>query len=136
MMRIHIRISMTGKMLAYGKYTTIFQSTCISYHFIRHIYRTFSKRAGIDNGILRIDIHIRHRSKVDLHANITALPGHLAPVLIEQAVVLYTAQNHISRKHRCTPQTHGKSPLTVEGNHQRNICHFLRFISQCHLIFH
>ena len=72
-MRIHIHISMTGKMLAYGKYTAIFQSTCISYHFIRHIYRTFSKRAGIDNGILRIDIHIRHGSKVDLHAKLTAL---------------------------------------------------------------
>ena len=135
-MRVHIRITMTWKMLAHRKYATFFQSTGIGYYFIGHISRTFSKRTGIDNRVLRVDIHIRHRSKVNLHTEFPTLPGHLTTIFIKQTVILYTAQNHISGKYWCTSQAHGKSPFAVKGYHQRNICHLLCFIGQYRLVFH
>ena len=82
------------------------------------------------------DIDIRHRSKIHLYTKFPALPCHFPAILIEQGIVLYTSQYHILRKDGCTPQTHGKPPLTVERNQQRNIRHALRFIRQHGLVLH
>ena len=65
--RVYIRITMSGEVLADGKYASAFQAGSISYYLIRHPYGIFTKGTGIDDRILRVDIHIRHRSKVDLY---------------------------------------------------------------------
>ena len=66
-MRINIRIPMPRKVLADRKYTTILQPFGVGNNLVRHIERTFTEGTGIDDRILRVDIHIRHRSKVDLY---------------------------------------------------------------------
>ena len=44
----------------------------------------------LDYGIFRIYIHVRHRSKVDLYSNLSALTSNFTPVFIEQLVVTDT----------------------------------------------
>ena len=136
LMRIHIRIPMSRKVLADRKYTTILQPFGVGNNLVRHIERTFTEGTGIDNRILGIDIHIRYRSKIHLHPQFTALAGHFAPIFINQCIVLYAAQHHVSRKVRSTAKAHSQPPFTVKGNHQRNFCHPLRLIGQHHLVLH
>jgi hypothetical protein len=135
-MRIHVRIPMPRKMFGYREYSAVFQPPGIGDNLIGNVHRIFTERAGVDNRILRIDVDIRHRSKIHLYTKFPALPCHFPTILIEQGIVLYTSQYHILRKDGCTPQTHGKSPLTVERNQQRNIRHALRFIRQHGLVLH
>ena len=136
LMRIHIRIPMPRKVLADRKHTTILQPFGVGNNLVRHIERTFTEGTGIDNRILGIDIHIRYGSKIHLHPQFTALAGHLAPIFINQCIVLYAAQHHVSRKVRSTAKAHSQPPFTVKGNHQRNFRHPLRLIGQHHLVLH
>ena len=115
-MRIHVRIPMPRKMFGYREYSAVFQTSGIGDNRIGNVHRIFTERAGVDNRILRIDVNIRHRSKIHLYTKFPALPCHFPAILIEQGIVLYTSQYHILRKDGCTPQTHGKSPLTIERN--------------------
>ena len=134
LMRINIRISMTGKMLAYRQYSSFFQAGCVSDNLICHLYRIFSERTGINHRILRIDIHIRHRSKINLSPNLFALAGYFTPIRMNQPIVLNTAQHHISRENRCAAQTHCQPPFSIESNHNRYFGLPLRPIRQVDLV--
>ena len=136
LMGIHIRISMSRKMLTNRKNTSTFQTTGISNHLIRHTHRVLTKRTIIDNRILRIDIHIRHRGKIDLYTKLTALTSHFTAILINQLIILYTSQYHIARKKRSTAKAHRQSPFPVKSNHQRKTCHTLRLIGEDSLCLH
>ena len=127
-MRIHIRISMPRKMFGYRQYSP--SSSPWPAITLLATFTGFSPKERVLITDFRVDVDIRHRSKIHLYAEFPALPCHFPAILIEQGIVLYTSQYHILRKDGCTPQTHGKSPLTVERNQQRNIRHALRFIRQ------
>ena len=119
-MRINISISMSGEVFAHRQYSSSFQTGSISDYLIGNLYRIFSERTGVDYRVLRVDIHIRHRSKIHLHTYLTALTGYFTPVFINQAIVTNASQHHIPWKHRCAAQTHRHPPFPVKSDHHRN----------------
>ena len=128
-MRIHFRISMSRKMFTDRQYPSILQTTSISYHFLSHIPRITTKRTGINNRIPRINIHISHRSKIDLHTYLLTLASYFLTIFIKQFIILYTSQNSVSWKTRSSFQTHSQPPFTIKSNEQRYFCQTLRIIS-------
>ena len=133
-MGINIRIAMTGKMLAHRKHTPRLQAARVSYHLACHLRRNFPERTGIDDGIVRINVDISHRGEIDLHAYLATLACHLSSVFIQEAIRANTPQHHITRERRSAFQTHGQSPLAIEGDKQRQLGQLLRFIGQLHLV--
>ena len=110
---------MSRKVLADRKHTTILQPFGVGNNLVRHIERTFTEGTGIDNRILGIDIHIRYGSKIHLHPQFTALAGHLAPIFINQCIVLYAAQHHVRGKfgvpRRRIASPHSPSKVIISG---------------------
>ena len=135
LMRVHVRISMTGKVFAYGQHTTTFQSTTVSQHLFGYFLRIFTERTNMNHRIQRIGIHIRIRCKIDMHTQFTKFPCHLTSVFINQLIVFNTAQSRILWEIRCTFQTHGEPPLTVKSDHNGNFGVLLRNIRQYCLFF-
>ena len=82
LMRIHVRVAMSGEMLADGEHTPRLQAARVGHHLGGHLPRIFAKGAGVDDGISGIDVDICHGGKVDLHTYLAALAGHLAPVFV------------------------------------------------------
>ena len=127
---------MPREMLADRQNAATLQPTGIGHHLTSHFHRILSERARIDDRIFRIDIHIGHRSEIDLHPYLTALPSHLTPVFIQQTIVADTAQHHVARKRRNLLQTHAQSPFSVKSHQQGDSGHLLGLVGQNRLILH
>ncbi|CCZ69541.1 unknown [Bacteroides sp. CAG:702] len=134
LMRIDIRITMSGKMLADSQHTSIFQTACISNNFPCHFFGVTPERTGIDDWISRIIIHIRHRSEINLHPYFTQLTCHLSPITINQRIILNTSQYPVFGKFGRIFQTHSQSPFTIKSNQQRDPAPLLCQVSQLHLL--
>ena len=134
LMGVHVCVAVSREVLAHGEHTAVFQPFGIRHHLARHVLRVLAERAGVDDGILRIDVHIRHRRKVHLHTHLAALPRHFATVFIEQAAVADAAQHPVPGKRGSAAQAHRQPPFAIESNHQRNFRQLLRLVRQHRLI--
>ena len=117
LVRIHVRVAMTGEVLAHRHHAALLQSAHVCLYLVGHLCGILAERTHMNDRIGRIGADIGHRRKVDLHAQLAKLARHLTSVCLDKRIVGDAAQCRILRKVGHVGQAHGQSPLAVERNH-------------------
>ncbi len=87
MVRVGIRVAVSGKMFADRHDAAIGQSTRKSHSKTAYPLGILAKRTIADDRVARVGIDIEHRGEVDSYAEFAALSRHFASVVIQQIVV-------------------------------------------------
>ena len=83
-----------------------------------HQLGALAEGAVADDGIERVVVHVKHRGKVHVDADASALACHLATIFIEQLVIVDGPQYQVTLEVGYLLEAHAQSPLTVDGDHQ------------------
>ena len=93
LMRVHVRISMTGKVFAYGQHATTFQPDCIStFRLLSSDLHRTNEHESPDSKLVFTSAS---GAKLTWTPNSQKFPCHLTSVFINQMVVFNTAQSRI-----------------------------------------
>ena len=123
-------------MFAHRQYATILQTSCVGRDFTCHVLRVFTERTSVDDRIFGIDVHVGHRSEIDLYAHFTTFARHFPSVGIEQTVILDAAQYYVAWESGRIFQAHGQTPFSVQGYHKWYVCPLLGLVGQYYLILY
>ena len=134
LVRVLTRRAMTRKVLSHSHHAAIFQASRKSDGMACHQFGALAKGAVADNGVQRVIVHVEHRCEIHLNAHAAALTGYLTAVVVEQHVVVDSAQDEIALEIGHFFQPHAQSPLAVDGNHQRHRCQRLCQVSHGGLV--
>ena len=111
MVRVGIRVAVSGKMFADRHDAAIGQSTRKSHSKTAYPLGILAKRTIADDRIAWVGIDIEHRGEVDSYAKFAALSRHFASVVIQQIVVGNSSQTDVIGEARRVGHTHGRIPI-------------------------
>ena len=122
-MRIHIGISVSGKVLCAGRCASILHALHKESAIERHLLRILAKGAVMDYRIVGIIVYIYIGSIIYLKAQIFALLANGIAGTVNHSALLYGAKLHLLWEGRyLCPVAHLRAPLAIQCNQQRNLC--------------
>ncbi|KAF5029983.1 hypothetical protein DSECCO2_642880 [anaerobic digester metagenome] len=111
--RIFGCVAVTGKVFGYRHHAVFFHSPGKGNALPGYVGGKFAERPCTYDRVVGIAVHIDGRSKVNVDAHFTTLPGYLFPIALYRFFIVNGTGNQVARKRRRIPQAHGQSPLTV-----------------------
>ena len=127
-------VSMPREVLSDRENTALFEPLTIGNSTASDELRAIAKAARTDDGILRIDIHIHHRSKIDMDPHQQTLTSDLSTIGFDELHISLNTQPLTTRIAWCILETHIEPPLTIESNEHGHSTSLLQALCQVSLI--
>ena len=127
-------VTMPREVLSDREDTALFEPLTIGNSTASDELRAIAKAARTDDGILRIDIHIHYRSKIDVDPHQLALTGHLSTIGFDELHISLDSKSLATRIAWCILETHIESPLTIESDEHGHSTSLLQSLCQVSLI--
>ena len=115
-MRIHINIAMSWKMFGWTHDAFIPHAQHVLNAHGCYLVLVLSKRTVVDDGVVGIVVHVYHRGKIDLDAQLFALFCHPAAITVNQVGVAQGAEHHHPGQSSNTVQPHANTVFPINGH--------------------
>ena len=127
-------VTMPREVLSDREDTTLFEPLAIGDSTASDELRAIAKATRTDDGILRIDVHIHHRSEVDMNTHQLALTSDLSTIGFDELHISLNTQPLTTRIAWCILETHIEPPLPIESNEHGHRTSLLQALCQVSLI--
>ena len=128
--RIHRGVPVARKMFCCGHGPVFFHPAHELRHKLRHALRIFAERADIDDGIVRVAVHIGHRREHPVHAHGARFNCRDAPHRVGVFRPPRRGHRHGVRECRAFLQAHHRAALEIRANEQWNFGRVLKLVCQ------
>ena len=126
-------VAVTREVLHRGYQAFTLHSHGVCHTFFANFFRILTKTAHPYDGVCRIGIDVDNRRKIHMDAHALALLGHLLTHLINQFIVVDSAQSHLVRVSDGVLEAHGQAPFRIDGDHKRRLGERLPRVGLFHL---
>ena len=126
-------VAVTREMFHRGYQAFTLHPHGVSHTFFAYFFRILTKTTHPDDGVGRIGIDVDHRRKIHMDAHALALLGHLLTHLINQLIVVDSAQSHLIGISDGVLESHGQAPFRIDGDHKRRFGKRLPSVGLLHL---
>ena len=114
--------------------TTLFEPLTIGDSTASDELRAIAKATRTDDGILRIDVHIHHRSEIDVDPHQLALTSDLSTIGFDELHISLNSKSLTTRIAWCVLKTHIEPPLPIKSNEHGHRTSLLQALCQVSLI--
>ena len=121
-------------MLSYREHTTRLKSLAISYCTASDQLGIISEATCPDDWVLRIDIYIYYRRKVDVDPHELALTSYLSPIGFDKLHIPSDAESLATWVAWGILESHEEPPFSIKGYQKRNAAGRLQTLGQLSLI--